>query len=238
MTLPYRLHYAPDNASLIIRLVLEEMGLPYETVLVDRSAQAQNSAAYLKLNPTGKIPALETPNGVISETGAILLMLSELPQTAPSAAGAHRIAPPPNSPERLVFLKWFFFVVNTLHPDLQTQFYLERHGPAEALPDMRHRLGQRLHHHLQRLDDWATQMPNDRPPSLLDYYIAVCLRWSALYPRDNSDWFLLSRYPALKALALALETRPAVQRAQAAEGLGPTPFTAPQYATPPEGAAT
>ena len=34
---PYRLHYAPDNASLVIRLVLEEMGLPYETVLVDRA---------------------------------------------------------------------------------------------------------------------------------------------------------------------------------------------------------
>jgi len=45
------LHYAPDNASLIVRIVLEELALPYETVLVDRSASAQSSDAYLKLNP-------------------------------------------------------------------------------------------------------------------------------------------------------------------------------------------
>ena len=38
-----RLHYAPDNASLCIRLALEELGLPYETVLVDRATQAQRS---------------------------------------------------------------------------------------------------------------------------------------------------------------------------------------------------
>ncbi len=47
----YRLHYAPpDNASLIVRLALEELGQPYQTVLVDRSVTAQASTAYLKIN--------------------------------------------------------------------------------------------------------------------------------------------------------------------------------------------
>src|SRR5680860_279820 len=38
------LHYAPDNASLIVRLALEELELPYETRLVDRSVRAQDGA--------------------------------------------------------------------------------------------------------------------------------------------------------------------------------------------------
>lgn len=51
MTRTYTLHYAPDNASLIIRLALEEIGVPYDTVLVDRAAQAQTLPAYRALNP-------------------------------------------------------------------------------------------------------------------------------------------------------------------------------------------
>jgi len=52
----YELCYAPDNASLIVRLTLEEMGAPYRTRLIDRSKQEQRSAAYRDLNPRGLIP--------------------------------------------------------------------------------------------------------------------------------------------------------------------------------------
>ena len=39
----YVLHYAPDNASLAVRLALEELGVPYRTALVDRAARAQEA---------------------------------------------------------------------------------------------------------------------------------------------------------------------------------------------------
>jgi len=45
MTTPYLLHYAPDNASLIVRLALEDLGVPYTTTLVDRTTQQQRSPA-------------------------------------------------------------------------------------------------------------------------------------------------------------------------------------------------
>ena len=77
MTPRYRLHYAPDNASLIIRLALEELGQAYETTLVNRQAQVQRSAAYRALNPNGLIPVLETPDGPMFETAAILLWLAD-----------------------------------------------------------------------------------------------------------------------------------------------------------------
>jgi glutathione S-transferase len=54
----YVLHYAPDNASLVIRLVLEELGLSYDSRPVDRSTRAQDSAAFKALNPLRRMPAL------------------------------------------------------------------------------------------------------------------------------------------------------------------------------------
>ena len=69
MTAPYRLHYAPDNASMIVRLVLEALRQRYEVILVDRAMRGQNEPAYLALNPNGLIPTLETPDGSIFETG-------------------------------------------------------------------------------------------------------------------------------------------------------------------------
>ena len=121
----YRLHYAPDNASAIVRLALEELGLPYAPVLVDRRAEAQRSAAYLKLNPAGRIPVLETPEGPISETGAILLWLAD-------RHGDGRMAPAPDAPTRGAFLAALFFLANTLHPDLIMCFYTHRYGPETA----------------------------------------------------------------------------------------------------------
>ena len=41
----YVLHFAPDNASLIVRLALEEMGLPYRAQLVDRRLSEQQSTS-------------------------------------------------------------------------------------------------------------------------------------------------------------------------------------------------
>lgn len=234
MTTPYRLHYAPDNASLIIRLTLEEMGLPYETVLVDRSKAEQKSSEYRKLNPVGRIPVLVTPNGPISETAAILLWLAD-------THGA--MAPAPNDAERADFLRWLFFVSNTVHAELTIVFYTKRYaGPSEAARALvQDHVKQHLVEYFGFLDALAGGEPSwlhPEQPSVLGYYIACLCRWAALYPQQaDRSWFRLADYPDLHRLLAALENRPAVQSAQIAEGLGPTPFTAPSPCTPPEGSA-
>jgi glutathione S-transferase len=73
----YVLHFAPDNASLFIRLVLEELGVPFDTRLVDWRSNAQHSAHYKTRNPVGPTPALKTPNGPMFETSAIALWLTD-----------------------------------------------------------------------------------------------------------------------------------------------------------------
>lgn len=230
---PYVLHYAPDNASLVVRLALEELHQPYRTALVDRATRAQDSAAYRALNPAGLIPALETPDGAIFETAAILLWLSE-------RHGA--LAPAPGSAGRAAFLKWLLFTSNTLHADLRLHFYPDRHaGAPEAVPAFAAATRARIARHLALLDAMAATRPDwfspDRP-SVLTCYVPPLLRWTALYPMDTAGWFDLAAFPALHAIAAAMEARPSARAASAAEGLGATIFTRPSHACPPEGSAT
>jgi glutathione S-transferase len=73
----YQLYYFPGNANLIPHMLLEEIGAPYELVPVDRANNAQKSPAYLKLNPTGRIPVLIDGDLVLFETAAICLHLAD-----------------------------------------------------------------------------------------------------------------------------------------------------------------
>jgi glutathione S-transferase len=227
----YVLHYAPDNASLAVRLALEELGLPYRMALVDRARQAQEGATYRAVAPTGLIPALETPHGVIFETGAILLWLAD----------RHgKLAPAPDAPARGDFLKWFFLSANTLHPDLRALFYPHRYAGADKAGH-RALTEDRILRSLEMLDTALADAPGwCRPgaPGALGCYLAPLVRWLALYPRSNPMRPDLTAYPALLSVLSDLESRPAAQRVAEAEGLGPCPFTAPIYPAPPEGSAT
>jgi glutathione S-transferase len=235
MTRPYILHYAPDNASLIVRLALEEMGLPYRTALVDRSKRAQRSAAYLALNPNGLIPVLETPDGALFETGAILLWLAD-------RHGA--LAPAPDDPQRGAFLTWLFWLSNTLHADLRLLFHppIPDGSDCAARAASRDLLQAQLRSHLQLLETVAQAAPSwlsSNQPSVLSLYVACLMRWMALYPENHDrSWFRLADTPALRRMLGALETRPSVTASETAEGLGPAPFTAPCPPNPPEGSAT
>ncbi len=224
----YTLHYAPDNASLIVRLALLELGQPFRTRLVDRRAREQDSAAYRRLNPAGLIPVLETPDGPISETGAVLLWLVD-------RHGA--LGPGPGDPGRGGFLKWLFFLSNTLHADLRMIFYPGQYAPsAEAA--LHAGISARLRRHYALLDGLCGRVPGfgGDAPTILDLYTAVTCRWAALYAPGGA-WFALGDYPALARLAAGLESRASVQAAARAEGLGPQPFTAPAPCRPPEGSA-
>ena len=96
----YKLHYAPDNASLIIRIFLEEIEAKYTCNLIDRKQNSQKDPKYLALNPNGLIPVLETNDGPIFETAAILLWLAD----------QHKCNfPEIENNKRAYGLKWLFF---------------------------------------------------------------------------------------------------------------------------------
>ncbi|MDF1727804.1 MAG: glutathione S-transferase family protein [Sulfitobacter sp.] len=225
----YLLHYAPDNASMIVRLALDHAGLSHETRLVDRAARAHEGPAYRALNPHGLIPTLETPDGPIFETGAILLYLTD------RHAG---LGPAADAPTRGDFLKWLFYLSNTLHPAERMLFYPEKYIASDQAEALRTGIKSNLRASFDRLEEAAQTAPFAQI-TVLHFYLASLLRWPALYPSDSDrSWFDLKRYPALHALCATVETLPATASLQEAEGMGPRPFTAPQPPTPPEGSAT
>ena len=228
----FKLYYAPDNASLILRMALEEAELPYETILLDRATKAQRKPDYLELNPTGLIPTLVTPHGAMAETAACLLWLCD-------TCGDAGLGPSPDDPERGEFLRWLFYLSNTVHADLIRIFYAKRFVPEETIPVHYTMISKLLLGHMDILETAVQQ--NSKlfaPPSALSFYLGPLLRWSVLYPFEGEQWLNLSKYPAIEVLILSLETRASVKASAAAEGLGDAPFSDPQLPNPPEGTAT
>ena len=227
----YTLHYAPDNASLVIRMFLYEIGVVFECALIDRKAQEQTSLEYLRLNPNGLIPVLETKDGPIFETAAILLWLSET-----HSAGL----PLPNSGGRTNALKWLFFLSNTVHSNLRILFYPEKYIDPAHGAQLRTGMSILMKSHLSVLDKEVDANPwfLGNEPSVIDIYLCVMMRWMALYPKNETDWFDINAYPNLNRIAAKLETRQSILQAAVEEGLGETVFTKPSFANPPEGSAT
>ena len=68
-----QLHYYPSTASMVPHILLEELGVPYQRVLVDRALDAHKSPQYLRLNPNGLIPVL-TQDAAPGEAGDSLVL--------------------------------------------------------------------------------------------------------------------------------------------------------------------
>ena len=79
-------YYAPHTCALASHIALEQAGADYETVRVDFATNGQRKPEYLAINPKGRVPALVTDRGVLTETPAILMFVC---QTYPHA----RLAP-------------------------------------------------------------------------------------------------------------------------------------------------
>jgi glutathione S-transferase len=71
-----KLFYSKGSCALASRIALEDAGADYELVKVDLAAGQQRSEDYLKVNPKGRVPALVTDKGVLTETPAILAYIA------------------------------------------------------------------------------------------------------------------------------------------------------------------
>jgi glutathione S-transferase len=79
----FKLFYAPNACSLASHITLEEAGAPYTAVRVDFAKNQQRQPEYLAVNPKGRVPALVTDHGILTETPAILAFIA---QSFPEAA--------------------------------------------------------------------------------------------------------------------------------------------------------
>ena len=72
-----RFYYNTGTCALATHIALEEAGAEYEAVKVDFGSQAQRSPEYLAVNPKGRVPALVTDAGTLSETPALLVYVAQ-----------------------------------------------------------------------------------------------------------------------------------------------------------------
>ncbi len=217
----YVLHYFPDTASLAVRMVLAELGVQHKCTLIDRAGGQLNSPEYRAMQPLGLIPALETSDGPMFETAAILLYLSD---RHPG------LAPAPDHPARGAFLKWLFFTSTNIHPTLLQLFYPERTAGAEGAAQVLAHAKPKMDLYLATLDRAATGNPDWLPadrPSILGYYLAMLLHWLGGFGADHPLQVNVADYPQLFKMLAMLEDQHATQAIAEDEGLGPTPFTAP-----------
>jgi glutathione S-transferase len=72
-----KLFYSPNSCALASHIALEEAGAPYETVRLNFRDNEQRKPEYLKVNPKGRVPALVTDKGILTETPAILAFVAQ-----------------------------------------------------------------------------------------------------------------------------------------------------------------
>lgn len=215
------LWHIPDWASSIIRLALEEQGQPYTLRLMDWDAGDFDAPEFRRVNPLGLIPALETPDGPMFETAAILLWLVDR---------SGQLGPGPNDPDRGAFLSWLFFTSNALHQAALAMFYPHRPAGEANTDAARAAAHDQIIAHLGLIETLiATHHPrwlSPDEPGVLGYYLGILTRWLILLP-PAPHGIDLAEFPYLHAVLAAHESRPAAQRVAADEGLGAHPFTQP-----------
>jgi len=207
----YQLYYYPGNANLAPHMLLEELGVDYELLLVDRTVDAHRSPEYLKLNPTGRIPTLIDGDLVLFETAAICLHLAD---RHPEAG----FAPPLGSEQRAGFYKWLMYLTNTLQAELITYFYPERLSDDEAATaQVKAHAETRIGDMLDLLDQTLAESGGPyllgQQYSVLDPYLLMLSRWTRMMNHPARNRVHLGRFQQ-RMLA-----RPAIQRTFAQEGL-------------------
>jgi glutathione S-transferase len=96
----------PMSRGRIIRWMLEEIGQPYDTVVLDY-ASTMKASEYLTINPMGKVPAITHGDTVVTECAAICAYLAD-------AFPEKGLAPAPTSKERGPYYRWLFFAAGPL----------------------------------------------------------------------------------------------------------------------------
>ena len=217
------LHYYPSTAGMVPHILLEELGVPYQRVLVDRAVNAHKASDYLRLNPNGLIPVLTQDDAggaklVLYETAAIVLHLCD---THPDAG----LAPPLGSVDRAHFYKWLMWLTNTLQATLIVYFYPERwvaQGNAAGAAEVKAAAEAKIAGLLDQLDGELARHGQvwfmGAAYSALDPYVFTLCRWT----RNFASVPARGRAHLGPYLQRML-ARPAVQRVLAAEQLAP-PF--------------
>ena len=121
------LYYSPQTRATGARILLEELGAPYDLHVLNMKAGEQRQAAYLAVNPLGKVPAIRHGEALVTEQVAIYIYLADLfPQAG--------LTPALNDPLRGPYLRWITYYGASFEPALIDKFMKREPAPAMHTP--------------------------------------------------------------------------------------------------------
>lgn len=200
-----KLHYAPGTISIAVAIALHEAGLDFEAIRVDFKTGAQTQPAYHRINPKGRVPALETGAGILTETGAVLDYIAAI---AP-AAGLM-----PQDPFQAARLRSvMYYLASTMHVNHAHRMRASRWADsADAQEDMRAKVPETMADSCAYIEQHCLAGPfiaGDRI-TVADPYLYVICTWL------EGDGVDVKDYPRLAAFCDAMAARPSVQAVRAA----------------------
>lgn len=192
------LYTNPMSRGRIARWMLEEIGQPYRTVVLDYGT-TMKAAEYLAINPMGKVPAITHKGVAVTETAAICAYLAD---AFPEAG----LAPPPSDPARGPYLRWLFFGAGPLEAAV-TAKSLGLLAPADKAGMVGYGSFEAVVDALESAVGSGPFILGERF-SAADVYLGSQVGWGLQFQT-------LDPRPAFAAYAERIMARPAAQRARA-----------------------
>lgn len=198
-----KLFFAPGSCSLAPHIALEEVGADYEAVFVDFRSREHQKPEYLAINPKGRVPALVTDQGIVTEVPAILAYVG--------AAFPGLAFTPLDDPFALAKVSSLnAYISSTLHVAHAHRFRGHRWADdKDAIAEMSRKAPEVVASAFQMIEDelftgpWAT----GGSYTIADPYLYTVATWMEF---DSVD---LAKVPKLVEFRERMNERPAVQRA-------------------------
>ena len=200
----YKLYYALGSAAMGVRVVLEEIGAPYELLQTTIDMDKPRPPEQLALNPNGWIPVLVWDDQAMYECAAITVFLCDRHPEANLAPAAHEA-------ERGLFLQTLVYFSSSVQNAFQLSYYPDRFADTPADEASAQKRGiRRLRETWTVIDDQIgdNQWVLGDKFSAADIYLFMLTTWLNL-PRGHPS---TDEFPNVKRIADAVMQRPSVQK--------------------------
>lgn len=205
----YKLYYSPGSCSLIIDTLLEELGVEFEMERVHTEAGEHRKPGYLAINPKGKVPALATPDGVLTECVALIEYLCD------KHDGPSRLLGKPGTWQRAKIRERIATLATEIHPLFGRFFHEDDYAPdPQAQAAVKAHAATKLKAWF-RAEDAALAGPywSGDAMTAADIYFAVMVRWGRWLDPPAT------RMTNLEPFFRRMTERPAMARALEREGI-------------------
>lgn len=199
----YKLYYAPGSAAMGVRVLLEEIGTPYELIQTTIDMDKPRPPEQLALNPNGWIPVLIWDDNAMYECAAITVFLCDRHPEA-------NLAPKIDDQERGLYLQTLVYFSNSVQNAFQLNYYPDRFAdtPADE-PSAQRRGNRRLRETWKVIDDQIgdNKWVLGERFSAADIYLFMLTTWLQTWRGQPP----VDEFPNVKRIAEAVMPRPSVQ---------------------------